>query len=57
MADGRVFWERGVWDRYDGGRLTHWNNKITSGTKYSIIAHQREEAYRMYRGGGDENRE
>ena len=57
LEDGRVFSERGVWHKYDGSKTTHWNNKITSGTKYSIIVHRREVAYRMYRGGGDENRE
>ena len=48
LEDGRVFSEPGVWHRYDGGRLMHWNNPITSGEKYNVIAHCRAEPYNMY---------
>ena len=39
LEDGRRFEERGVWHRYDGSRLLHWNEEITAGVKYSVIAH------------------
>ena len=39
LEDGRRFEKRGVWHRYDGRALLHWNEDITSGTKHSVIAH------------------
>ena len=39
LDDGRRFEERGVWHRYDGRAHLHWNEEITSGVKYSVIAH------------------
>ena len=39
MDDGRRFEEKGVWDRYDGRAHLHWNEDITHGVKYSVIAH------------------
>ena len=39
LEDGCRLEERGVWHRYDGTRLLHWNEEITGGTKYSVIAH------------------
>ena len=39
LEDGRRFEKRGVWHRYDGRALLHWNEDITAGTKFSVIAH------------------
>ena len=39
LEDSRRLEERGVWHRYDGVRLLHWNEVITRGTKHSVIAH------------------
>ena len=39
LENGSRFEERGVWHRYDGSRLLHWNEEITAGVKYSVIAH------------------
>jgi hypothetical protein len=33
------FEERGVWHRYDGAKVTHWNEPITNGTKYAVVVH------------------
>ena len=37
--NGDRYEERGVWHRYDGARVKHWNEPTTSGTKYSVIIH------------------
>ena len=42
LEDGRRFEKRGVWHRYDGRALLHWNEDITAGTKYSVIVHNNE---------------
>ena len=39
LEDGQRLEERGVWHRYDGARLLHWNEDITAGVKYSVVAH------------------
>ena len=39
LENGSRFEERCVWHRYDGSRLLHWNEEITAGVKYSVIAH------------------
>ena len=39
LEDGRRIEERGVWHGYDGTRLLHWNEEVTGGTKFSVIAH------------------
>lgn len=48
LEDGRVFKEKLVWHAYNGAELTHWNAEFT-GTRYSVVVHRREGAYRMYR--------
>ena len=35
---GEVYRDKGVWRRYDGARLTHWNTEHV-GDKYSVIVH------------------
>ncbi len=42
LEDGRRFEKRGMWHRYDGRALLHWNEDITARTKYSVIAHNNE---------------
>ena len=37
LEDGRVLSERGVWHRFDGSRLLHWNLPHT-GDKWSVVA-------------------
>ena len=37
LEDGRCVEEQGVWHRYDGSRLLHWNEEITAGVKYSVM--------------------
>ena len=27
------------WHGYDGSRIEHWNEQITSGLKYAVVAH------------------
>ena len=39
LADGRRFSDRRVWHGYDGSRIEHWNEPITSGLKYAVVAH------------------
>ena len=39
LDDGRRFEKRGVWHKYDGRAHLHWNEEITQGVKYSVIAH------------------
>ena len=34
---GDRFEERGVWHRYEGSKVAHWNEPITDGTKYAIV--------------------
>ena len=36
---GERYQERGVWHRYAGSKVQHWNEPITAGTKYSVIIH------------------
>ena len=39
LDDGRRFEKRGVWHKYDGRAHLRWNEEITQGVKYSVIAH------------------
>ena len=39
LEDGRRFEERGVWHRYDGNKVLHWNEEIIAGTKYAVVIH------------------
>ena len=41
---GECFEQRGVWHRYDGGKVKHWNEPITSGTKYAVVLHNNAKA-------------
>ena len=41
FEDGTVISERYVWHKFDGRNLTHWNNPITRGTKYSVVIFNR----------------
>ena len=38
METGEVYRGKGVWHRYDGARVTHWNTEHV-GDKYSVIVH------------------
>ena len=38
LEDGTVLSERNVWHQFDGKRLLHWNNPVTKGTKWSLVA-------------------
>ena len=39
LADGRRFSDRRVWHGYDGAQIEHWNEPITRGVKYAVVAH------------------
>jgi hypothetical protein len=54
VEDGRVFEKRGVWHRFDGGRLLHWNAPITAGTKYSVVAYADTPAFKSKIKNSDE---
>ena len=58
FEDGTRYEERGVWHGgFRGDLLTHWNEPITSGIKYSVVAysrvHGREETAGSYKKDGD----
>lgn len=36
---GDRFEERGVWHKYEGSEVAHWNEPITAGTKYAVVIH------------------
>ena len=44
LADGRRFSKRRVWHGYDGAQIEHWNEPITGGLGYAVVAHNKEEA-------------
>ena len=39
LEDGRRFEERGVWHRYNGKNVLHWNEEITAGIKCAVVIH------------------
>ncbi len=48
LENGSRFEERCVWLRYAGSRLLHWNDDITAGVKYSVIAHNNKSRPLLY---------
>ena len=39
LADGRQFGDHRVWHGYGGAQIEHWNEPITRGLKYAVVAH------------------
>lgn len=37
--NGDRYERRRVWHRYDGAKVLHWNEAITGGLKYAVVAH------------------
>ena len=44
LEDDTVLSERNTWHRFDGKRLLHWNNPVTSGVKWSLVAYHTNES-------------
>ena len=44
LEDGKVLAEKNVWHKFDGKRLMHWNNPITKGDKWSLVAYHTNES-------------
>ena len=46
LEDGRRFNERRQWFTFDGAKVSHWNEPITAGRKYSVIAYTQRGAFK-----------
>ena len=46
LEDGRIFNEKRKWFSFDGAKISHWNEPITSGRKYSIVAYPQRGAFK-----------
>ena len=46
LEDGRRFCDQRQWFSFDGAKISHWNEPITSGRKYSIVAYPQRGAFK-----------